>query len=144
VRVKDELTDLAVEIRDLISYPQETNFENSKSSVVGTDEITAEKGKVEIKVVSETIIVDINQHGNYDRISDAIDNSSPGDKILIRPGIYEESLCIDKPLDIIGDGTIGSTVVEASGKSTLIFKTDSGHAANLTFKMVVAIGSAWI
>jgi parallel beta-helix repeat protein len=134
LRVKDELVNLAVEIRDLISYPQETTFEKSKPSVALSHEILTEKDDLEIKLVSNTIIVDINQHGDYDRISDAIDNSNPGDKILIRPGIYEESLCVNKSLEIIGDGAIGSIVVEAKGKSTLIFKTDSGHVANLSLK----------
>jgi hypothetical protein len=39
----------------------------------------------------------------------------PGDRILVRPGLYQEGLMIDKPLEIIGEGP----VQEASSYPTM-------------------------
>jgi|Deesub1362B_J571_1020462.scaffolds.fasta_scaffold00003_185 hypothetical protein len=39
---------------------------------------------------------------NYQTIQSAIDAANPGSTIIVKPGVYEEQLYIDKPLNIIG------------------------------------------
>ena len=51
-------------------------------------------------------------------ITAAIAKAKPFDVLLVEPGIYHERLRIDKPLEIIGMGPIGSTcVIGAEGPS---------------------------
>src|SRR6266508_4216061 len=45
--------------------------------------------------------------GDFTEISAAIAAAQPGDRILVRPGLYREGLVVDKPLEILGDGPVG-------------------------------------
>jgi len=83
-----------------------------------------------------TWIIDPLCRGQYSSISDAIARVVPGSRLLVRPGLYEESLVIDKPLEIIGDGAIGEIVVQSSKQSAIIFKTTFGRVSNLTIRQL--------
>ena len=63
----------------------------------------------------------------------AISAASPEDRILVRPGVYEESLRIDKPLQIVGDGPRAQVEIRALGASVLVSTAPTGWVANLTF-----------
>lgn len=52
------------------------------------------------------LIVDATDDTKYNSISGAINDARHGDRILIRPGIYDESLFINKRLRFQGDGNI--------------------------------------
>ena len=46
------------------------------------------------------------QRGDFATVGAAIKAAKPGDRILVRPGLYEEGLVVDKPLEILGDGPV--------------------------------------
>ncbi len=71
--------------------------------------------------------------GNHTTISEAIAAAHPLDYILVRKGVYEGSLIIDKQLEIVGDGQPGNVEVRGKG-SCIIFKTSQGRVANLTLR----------
>ncbi len=81
-------------------------------------------------------VVDQMHRGDHVTITEAIETANPGDRILVRPGLYQEGVVIDKPLEIIGDGEPGEVVVEAKGKDTLLFKTTMGRVVNLTLRLM--------
>ena len=82
-----------------------------------------------------TLIVDpLRRASNYNTISAAIFAARPGDRIMVRPGIYTEGLVISKPLEIIGDGNRAEIVVQASKKPVLLFQTSGGRVQNLTLR----------
>jgi parallel beta-helix repeat protein len=81
-----------------------------------------------------TIIVDQLHRGNYTTITEAINNANPGDRILVRPGLYKEGIVIDKPLEIIGEGDLGDVIIEAGGKTVLRFRTNMSRVSNLTLR----------
>jgi len=93
------------------------------------------------KTQPPTRVVDPMHRGDHPTITDAINAASPGDRILVRPGLYEEGLVIDKPLEIIGEGDRAEVVVEALGKNVILFKTTMGRVANLTLRQ--AGGGNW-
>ena len=47
---------------------------------------------------------------------------------------------MDKPLEIVGDGERDEIVVQATGKSAIVFKTTYGRVANLTLRQMVGEG----
>jgi len=67
--------------------------------------------------------------------------ANPGDRIVIRPGLYREGVVIDKVVEIIGDGDLGTVVIEATGIYTIQFKASAGRIANLTLRQ--AGGGKW-
>lgn len=88
------------------------------------------------------LVVDQTDRGHYRTIADAINAANPGDRIFVLPGIYEEAIVIDKPLEIIGRGRREEIIVQASGQNTVSFKTTLGRVVNLTLKQIGG-GSDW-
>ncbi len=80
--------------------------------------------------------------GDFTTISEAIKKSEPGTKIIVQPGLYQESLVIDKPIEIIGEGEPGEVIVQASGKNVILFQTTMGRVTNLTLRQTG--GGAWV
>jgi F-box protein 11 len=81
-------------------------------------------------------VVDPMHHGDHLTITEAIEAANPGDRILVRPGLYHEGLVIDKPLEIIGDGNLDDVVVQAAGMDALLFKTTMGRVTNLALRQI--------
>jgi parallel beta-helix repeat protein len=82
------------------------------------------------------LVVDPMHRGDYPTINEAIKAAKPGTRILVKPGLYEEGLVIDKPLEIIGEGAPGEVVVQALGKDALLFKTTMGRVVNLNMQQL--------
>lgn len=83
-----------------------------------------------------TRVVDINSRGDYPTIAEAIRAANPGDTIHILPGLYRETLIIDKPINIIGKGDIGNIIIQSEGNNAIIFQTTSGHISNLSLRQL--------
>ncbi|MGH9752498.1 MAG: right-handed parallel beta-helix repeat-containing protein [Blastocatellia bacterium] len=81
-----------------------------------------------------TLVVDQLHRGDYTTITKAVKAARPGMRIIVRPGLYEEGLVIDKPLEIIGDGEVGEVVIRAVGKNVVLFKTNMGRISNLALR----------
>jgi parallel beta-helix repeat protein len=79
-------------------------------------------------------VVDAFHRGDYATIGAAIKAARPGDRILVRPGLYQEGLVVDKPLEILGDGPAHDIEVQARGANALLFKAKIGRVANLTLR----------
>jgi len=59
---------------------------------------------------AKTITVDDDGGADYEKIQDAINAAEDGDTIRVYAGSYEETLTINKPLSVIGNGS-GSTSI---------------------------------
>jgi hypothetical protein len=62
---------------------------------------------------ADTHIVAVDGSGDYATIADAVEAAEVGDTILVKPGIYVESLVITKDIMISGDGERETIVIEA-------------------------------
>src|SRR5713226_3240591 len=81
----------------------------------------------------ETLLVDISgQAGAHQTIGSAIQAAKPGGRIIVRPGVYNEGIVMDKPLEIIGQNDTGPVVLKAAGQDAMLFNTTLGRIANLT------------
>jgi parallel beta-helix repeat protein len=85
-----------------------------------------------------THVVDAYQRGHFATVSEAIEAAKPGDRILVRPGLYEESLVVEKPLEIIGDGPVEDIVIRARDDHVLAFRASIGRAANLSLRVTAS------
>jgi parallel beta-helix repeat protein len=92
--------------------------------------------RVIAKTEPPTHVVDPYQRGDFATVGAAIKAARPGDRILVRPGLYEEGLIVDKPLEILGDGPVADIEICASGADALLFKASIGRVANLTLRQV--------
>jgi parallel beta-helix repeat protein len=85
-----------------------------------------------------THVVDARQRGDFTTVGAAIRAAQPGDRILVRPGMYEGGLVLDKPLQIRGDGPAANIEIRAYGAQALVFEADGedGLVANLTLRQI--------
>jgi parallel beta-helix repeat protein len=85
------------------------------------------------------IIVDSSDSGlgQYKTISEAINNAQPNTRIRVRPGVYKESLVIDKPVEIIGKGSVKDIVIESVKSSCILMQTDQATVKGLTLRCQV-------
>lgn len=98
-------------------------------------------GRVLAKTEPPTHIVDAYQRGDFATVSAAIEAARPGDRILVRPGLYEEGLVVDKPLEILGDGPVADIDIRARDADALLFRASIGRVANLTLRQAGGKGS---
>ena len=111
-----------------------------------TREVVAEQTSVgarypENKTEPPTLVVDALHRGDHSSLTDALQAAKPGDRIIVRPGLYREGIVIDKPVEIIGDGGLGDIVIEATGNCVVQFRAGMGRLANLS--LVQAGGGEW-
>ena len=86
-------------------------------------------------------MVDPYQRGDFATLSAAIKAAKPGDRILVRPGLYQEGLVVDKPLEILGDGPVSEIEIRARDTSALTFQASIGRVANLTLRQAGGKGT---
>lgn len=78
------------------------------------------------------IIVSQDGSGNFISINQAVRAAASGARILVRPGLYEESLTIDKQIEIVGDGAFNTIVLISRNSSCISMQTDRAIVRNLT------------
>ena len=57
-----------------------------------------------------------------------------GDKVIVSPGKYNETLRMSRPMSIVGEGHVSDIKIESSGKDTFVFETEHGVLQNLTMQ----------
>ena len=115
--------------RTQATFPSSRQIESG----AGPDETM---GDLEVDSSPPTRLVDPMGRGDHVTINEAIKEAASGDRILVRPGLYQEALVIDKPLEIIGDGDLQDIVLQAVGANAVLFKTTMGRVANLTLRQL--------
>jgi len=88
------------------------------------------------KTEPPTHVVDAYGRGQFVTIGAAIRAAAPGDRIRVRPGLYQEGLVLKKPLELLGDGPPGDIEIQAGDKNTISFEANIGRIANLTLRQV--------
>jgi hypothetical protein len=72
--------------------------------------------------------------GDYASITEALANVAPGGRVLVRPGVYEEGIILDKRVNIVGDGARDEIVVRVAGASCLRSSAEAARVAGLTLR----------
>jgi parallel beta-helix repeat protein len=154
-QVGKTLVQLAVQIRDALERVQASQKTitpelvpgaarrpaHEPSSLLSQDaellaQISEAPRRPSAKTEPPTRVVDPLHRGDHITITEAIEAANPGDRILVRPGLYQEGLVMDKPLEIIGEGDSGEVVVQAIEKDALLFQTTMGRVVNLTLRQM--------
>jgi F-box protein 11 len=144
-QVGKTLAQLAVQIRDAlqlvqaaeqITAPTPALKETQAAGQSPSEKSEQSPQQPSAKTEPPTRIVDPWHRGDHPTISEAIEKADAGDRIVVRPGLYQEALVINKPLEIIGEGEPGEVVVQATGKHVIVFKTTMGRVANLTLQQM--------
>ncbi|HEX8197431.1 MAG TPA: pectinesterase family protein [Pyrinomonadaceae bacterium] len=80
-------------------------------------------------------VVSADNSGDFVSIGEAIKAAPDGAQILVRPGLYEENLTINKQIEIIGDGgAVKDIVVRSPNSSCLSMQAEKAAVRNLTLQ----------
>jgi F-box protein 11 len=70
-------------------------------------------------------------------IGEAVRRAEPGTRILVRPGLYEEGLILDRDVEIVGDGPADAVIVESHWSDCVLMCTDRALVRGLTLRLRV-------
>ncbi|HEY0658681.1 MAG TPA: pectinesterase family protein [Pyrinomonadaceae bacterium] len=79
-------------------------------------------------------VVAANGGGHYASIGEAVRNVAPNSRLLIREGLYNESVLLDKNIEIVGDGALEKIVVRSTNQSCVSMRTERATIRNLTLQ----------
>jgi Ethanolamine utilization protein EutJ (predicted chaperonin) len=79
--------------------------------------------------------------GGYSSIGEAIRVAPAGTEIHVKPGVYRESLVLNKSITIIGDGLPEEVVLESAEGPCLAMQTDWGLVRGLTIRCLAGASS---
>jgi F-box protein 11 len=85
-----------------------------------------------IQATSHGLVVDQTGAGQYRTISEALAAASPGERVLVRPGHYRESLLLDKSVELLGTGPKEQIIVEGVNGSSLRMRAAQATVRGLT------------
>jgi hypothetical protein len=80
---------------------------------------------------SQEFVVSQQGQGDYTTISEAVRNAVPGTRIYVSPGLYQESIIIDKSVEIIGSTEGGSITLESIDSNCILMQADSALVRGL-------------
>ena len=80
------------------------------------------------------VIVSADGRGDYGSINAALKATAIGARILVRPGVYNESVRLDHQVEIVGDGPREKIILRADDSSCLLMDTDRARVAGLTLR----------
>ena len=79
------------------------------------------------------VVVDATGAGDFRSLAAAI-RSEPSARILVRPGVYRESLRLDRPVALIGEGPREAIVIESEGAPALAMSTSFALVEGVTIR----------
>jgi F-box protein 11 len=137
--VRKAIAQLAARMRDTFwqapaAPPRPAGPVRAAGSPAGPEGKAGDAGGVTAKTEPPTHVVDAYQRGDFTTVGAAIKAAKPGDRIVVRPGLYEEGLVVDKPLEILGDGPVSDIEIRARGADAVLFQASIGRVANLTLR----------
>jgi hypothetical protein len=83
---------------------------------------------------ANAVIVSPRGDGRYASIVEALGAAEPGARLVVRPGLYNESVIIDRPVEIVGDGPVEDIVIRGTASSCVQMRTDRALVKGLTLR----------
>lgn len=80
------------------------------------------------------IVVSAKGGGDYASIGEALKRAARGARLVVRPGVYDEGLVIDKEVEIAGDGHVEDIIVRSSSSSCVVISAERATVRGLTLR----------
>lgn len=72
-----------------------------------------------------TLTVSPDGRSDFSTISEAILQAEPGTQIVVKAGVYDESLVIDKPLEIVAESAAKDAVIQNTDSNCILMQAES-------------------
>ncbi len=84
--------------------------------------------------VNAVYTIAANGGGNFTSIGEALRNVPANSRLLVREGLYPESIVLDKNVEIEGDGAVEKIVVRSTNQSCVTMQTGEAAVRGLTLE----------
>lgn len=114
--------------------PQSTaqnKIQSSKAQPAQTQPPNAAANK---PAIQKSFLVSADGSGDFVSIVEALKNAAPDTRLMIRPGVYNESVIIDKNVEIVGDGAAEDIIISGANASCLQARADRAVVRGLTLR----------
>ena len=111
--------------RTIQNPPSNQTAQTKQTIVTQTAKVTA---------LNSVFTVSANGGGNYTSINEALRNVPAHSRILVREGVYQESIVLDKNVEIEGDGAVENIVVRSPNQSCVSMQTEKAAVRGLTLQ----------
>jgi parallel beta-helix repeat protein len=108
--------------------------QNSLSNQTAQKKQTAQTQTANVGTLNSTFVVSSNGGGDYTSINEALRNVPANSRLLIREGLYHESVALDKNVEIAGDGAIGKIIVRSPNQPCVSMQTERAAVRGLTLQ----------
>ena len=95
---------------------------------------TTQTQAANVTALNTVYIVSANGGGNYTSISEALRNVPANSRLLIREGLYQESIVLDKNVEIEGDGAFENIIVRSTDQSCISMRSERAAVSGLTLQ----------
>lgn len=86
------------------------------------------------ETLQQSLVVSQQGDGQYTTIGDALREAEPHAFILVKPGVYAESLVLDKAVEIIGSGLKEQIIVQSENSHCVTMHTDQATLRGFTLR----------
>ncbi|HEX8637565.1 MAG TPA: pectinesterase family protein, partial [Pyrinomonadaceae bacterium] len=108
--------------------------QNPSSNQTAQIKQTTSKQTANVTTLNTVFIVSANGGGNFASINEALRNVPADSRLLIREGLYDESIVLDKNVEIVGDGAAENVIVRSRNQSCLSMQTEKATVRGLTLQ----------
>ncbi len=113
--------------------PQAQTMRNAPISKTAQRQTTAAQAAT-VTALNTVFTVARNGGGNFSSIGEALRNVAVNSKILVREGIYDESISLNKNVEIVGDGKIENIVLQSGDQSCVSMQSERATIRGLTLQ----------
>ncbi len=108
--------------------------QNSPSNQTAETRQTASTQTGNVPASNSVFAVSANGDGNFTSIGEALRNVPANSRLLIREGLYHESVVLDKNVEIVGDGELENIIVRSRNQSCVSMQTEKATVRGLTLQ----------
>ncbi len=107
---------------------------NSQSNQTAQTGQTISPQLANVAPANSVFKVSANGGGNYTSIAEALRNVPADSRLLVREGLYQESIVLDKNVEIVGDGAIEKIIVRSANQACVSMQTAKAAVRGLTLQ----------
>jgi parallel beta-helix repeat protein len=125
------------EITQTVSSSEETEKQAARQprATISTTvrNTAAGTNAIQHKAITNSYIIAA-KGGDFSSISEALRNVAPNSRLLVKEGLYNESIVLDKNVEIIGDGATEGIVIRGANASPVVMRADKALIRGLTLQ----------
>jgi len=108
--------------------------QNSPSNQMAQTRQTASIQNTSVAALNSVFVISASIGGNFTSIGEALRNVPANSRLLIREGLYHESIALDKNVEIEGSGAIENIIIRSANQSCVSMQTERATVRGLTLE----------